>query len=306
MTPERSRDLESKVLFALEHPAARTDRGTLARLLGAPDPMRQVLDSWDGGERVLLGILLKGGGPTDASQLIVLGCRTPLGGEAFSRFLDEAERRVEPGDGEGYRALDVVLSPPLGCMGDLMKGRGYSDHYAYLSFVAEVPSTIEPDDPDWRDVDASNVDAAYACYSDAFLATGAPVASPEDSRAAMLGADPRPRVLLAEGNAAAVLRVAWRDEAARRGELRFVCRNLGLRGQRVGDRALSETFRVLRRMGASSVQLDVASTNRAALELYDRWGFRRVEQEDVLRIALPGIGSARDGKQARAASPSRP
>jgi ribosomal protein S18 acetylase RimI-like enzyme len=40
-------------------------------------------------------------------------------------------------------------------------------------------------------------------------------------------------------------------------------------------------------MGASSVQLAVASTNRPALNLYDRWGFRHVEQEEVLRIALP-------------------
>jgi ribosomal protein S18 acetylase RimI-like enzyme len=93
-------------------------------------------------------------------------------------------------------------------------------------------------------------------------------------------------VLLAEGETAAVLRVAWRDEAAGRAELRFVCRNARLRGQRVGDRALGETFRVARRMGATSVQLDVASTNRAGMALYDRWGFRRVEEEAVLRIAL--------------------
>lgn len=55
---------------------------------------------------------------------------------------------------------------------------------------------------------------------------------------------------------------------------------------------MAETFRVLRRMDASSVQLDVASTNRVALDLYDRWGFRRAEQEDVLRIALPGRAQA--------------
>jgi ribosomal protein S18 acetylase RimI-like enzyme len=100
-------------------------------------------------------------------------------------------------------------------------------------------------------------------------------------------------VLLAEGTAAATVRVLWRDEAARQAELRFLCRNPRFRGQRMGDRALSEAFRVLRRMGASAVQLDVASTNRAALALYDRWGFRRVEREEVHRIALPPSASSR-------------
>jgi GNAT superfamily N-acetyltransferase len=276
------------VRFALEHPGAHTDRGTLARLLGAPDAMRQVLDYWDGGERVLLAALRKGGGePADASQLLILGCRTPLDTGAFSGFLDEAEGRVEPGAGEGDRALELVLPPPLGCMRELLKRRGYSDAYAYLTLVAEVPLAVGACDDDWRDVDASNVDAAYACCREAFRSTSAPVASPEEGRAVLLGADPPPRVLLAEGTAAAAVRVLWRDEAARQAELRFLCRNPQFRGQRVGDRALSETFRVLRRMGASSVRLDVASTNRAALDLYDRWGFRRVEQEEVHRIALP-------------------
>ena len=276
------------MLFALGHPGACTDRGTLARLLGPPDAIRQVVDHWDGGERVLLAALRKGsGGSDDASQLLILGCRTPLDASAFSGFLDEAERRVEPGAGGGDRALELVLPPTLGCMRELLKRRGYSDVYAYLVLVAEVPLTVEPDDADWRDVDASNVEAAYACCREAFRATSAPVASPEEGRATLLGADPPPRVLLAEGAAAAAMRVLWRDEAARLAELRFLCRDPRFRGQRVGDRALSEAFRVLRRMGASSVQLDVASTNRAALALYDRWGFRRVEQEEVHRIALP-------------------
>jgi GNAT superfamily N-acetyltransferase len=288
MTPDGTQGLESKVLFALEHPGARTDRATLARLLGPPDAMRQVVDYRDGAERVLLAALRKGGGgPDDASQLLVLGCRTPLDPGAFSRFLDEAEGRVEPAASERQCALELVLPPPLACMRELLKRRGYSDAYAYLALVAEVPWTVESDDADWRDVDASNVDAAYACCREAFLASSAPVASPEEGRATLLGADPPPRVLLAEGTAAAAVRVLWRDEAARQAELRFLCRDPRFRGQRLGDRALSEAFRVLRCMGASSVQLDVASTNRAALALYERWGFRRVEQEEVHRIALP-------------------
>ncbi len=281
-------ELESKVLFALEHPTVRVDRGTLARLLGAPDAMRQVLDYRERGERVLLGVLRRaGGGPADASQLLILGCETPLDVGAFSGFLDEAEGRVEPGESEGGRAIELVLPPRLGGMRELLKRRGYSDVYTYLTLVAEVPLAVESGDAAWRDVDASNVDAAYACCRDAYLGTTAPIASPDEGRAVLLGADPRPRVLLAQGETAAVLRVLWRDEAARAAELRFVCRNPRFRGQRVGDRALSETFRVLRHMGASSVQLSVASTNRAAVDLYDRWGFRRVEQEEVFRIALP-------------------
>jgi ribosomal protein S18 acetylase RimI-like enzyme len=269
VTQNETQELESKVLFALEHPAARADRGTLARLLGAPDTMRQVLDYWDRGERALLAVLRKGGGgAANASQLLVLGCRTP-------------------GGSEGECALELVLPPPLGCMRELLKKRGYSDVYTYLTLVAEVPSTFESGDSEWRDVDATNLDAAYACIRDAFLANGEPIASPEEARAVLLDADPRPRMLFAEGEAAAVLRLVWLDEAARAAELRFVGRNPRFRGRRVGDRALSETFRVLRHMGASSVQLSVASTNRPALDLYDRWGFRRVEQEEVFRIALP-------------------
>jgi ribosomal protein S18 acetylase RimI-like enzyme len=288
VTQNETQELESKVLFALEHPAARADRGTLARLLGAPDTMRQVLDYWDRGERALLAVLRKGGGgAANASQLLVLGCRTPLDAGAFSGFLDEAEGRAKPGGSEGECALELVLPPPLGCMRELLKKRGYSDVYTYLTLVAEVPSTFESGDSEWRDVDATNLDAAYACIRDAFLANGEPVASPEEARAVLLDADPRPRMLFAEGEAAAVLRLVWLDEAARAAELRFVGRNPRFRGRRVGDRALSETFRVLRHMGASSVQLSVASTNRPALDLYDRWGFRRVEQEEVFRIALP-------------------
>ena len=295
MTQNGAQELESKVLFALEHPAVRADRGTLARLLGAPDTMRQVLDYWHGGERVLLAVLRKGGGgPADASQLLMLGCRAPLDVGAFSGFLDEAEGRVEPGGSEGHRALALVLPAPLGCMRELLKERGYSHAYTYFTLVAEVPLTLESGDTEWRDVDASNVDAAYACHRDAFLATGEPVASPEEARAVLLGADPRPRVLFVQGEAAAVVRVVWLDEAARAVELRFVCRNPRFRGQRVGDRALSETFRVSRHMGASSVQLAVASTNRPALNLYDRWGFRHVEQEEVFRIALPAPNGGDD------------
>jgi ribosomal protein S18 acetylase RimI-like enzyme len=286
----RELELESKVRFALEHPAVRTDRATLARLLGAPDAMRQVLDYRDGSERALLAILRKGGrGPGDASQLLILACRTPLEEGTFSGFLDEAEGRIERGDREGDRAIELVLPPLLGGMRGLLKRRGYSNVYTYLTLVAEAPSTLEPGDPEWRDVDASNVDAAYACHRDAFLATGEPVSSPEEARAVLLGADPRPRILFAEGEAAAVLRVAGLDEATRAAELRFVCRSPRLRGQRVGDRALREAFRVVRGMGASSLKLTVASTNRPALDLYDRWGFRRVEQEEVFRVALPAM-----------------
>jgi ribosomal protein S18 acetylase RimI-like enzyme len=290
VTQEGTQELESKVLFALEHPASRETRETLARLLGTPDPTRQVLDYRDGGARALLAVLVEGGQePADASLLVILGCRSPLDAGTFSGFLDEAEGRVHAG-GEGNRALELVLPPRIASMRELLKKRGYSDVYAYLTLVAEVPSTQESGDDGWRDVDASNVDAAYACYRDAFLATSTPVSSPEEGRAVLLAADPRPRVLLAEGEAAAVLRVAWLDEASHAAELRFVCRTPRYRGQRLGDRALSETFRVARRMGASSVQLSVASTNRPARDLYDRWGFRHVEQEEVFRIVPPCPG----------------
>jgi ribosomal protein S18 acetylase RimI-like enzyme len=169
----------------------------------------------------------------------------------------------------------------------MLKMRGYSQAYAYLTLVADLPPALESPDSDWSDVDASSVDAAYACWRDAFLETTSPMTSPEDGRAILLGADPRPRVLYAGRDVAAVLRVLWLDEAARAGELRFIGRNPIFRGQRLGDRALSEAFRVLHRMGARSVQLDVASNNRAALALYDRWKFRRTGQEEVFRIALP-------------------
>jgi ribosomal protein S18 acetylase RimI-like enzyme len=290
VTQSIEQELESKVRFALEHPAVRADRETLARLLGAPDEKRQIIDSWRGGERVVLAILREGdGGAAGASQLLILGCRTPPDVAAFSAFLDEAEGRVEPGDREGGRALDVVLPPPLGCLRELLKTRGYSNVDTYFTLVAEVPSALESIDDAWRDVDASNVDAAVACHRDAFLEAGEHVASPEEARAVLLQVvEPalRPRVLFAEGVVAAVLRGVWLDEALGAMELRFLCRNPRFRGQRLGDRALAEAFRVTRRMGAWSVQLSVASTNRSALELYDRWGFRRVDQEEVLRVVL--------------------
>jgi ribosomal protein S18 acetylase RimI-like enzyme len=311
-SPNAAQDLESKVLFALEHPMAQADRGTLVRLLGAPDAIRQVLDYWHGGERVLLGALIRsGGGSSVASQLLILGGRTPLAASAFSGFLDEAEGRItaeDPGTcvvlhgelegspaaplehdqcGQSNRALELSLPPTLAALREVLEKRGYSNAYTYLTLLAEVPPTLEPDDPEWRDVDTSNVDAAYACCRDAFAETSAPVTSPEDGHAILLGADPRPRVLFAEGEVGAVLRVVCLDEAAHTAELRFVCRNPRFRGRRLGDRALSEAFRLLRRVGASSVELAVASTNRAALNLYDRWGFRRVGQEEVFRIAFP-------------------
>jgi ribosomal protein S18 acetylase RimI-like enzyme len=286
-TPNATQELESKVRFALEYPMARADRGTLVRLLGAPDAMRQVLDYWHAGERVLLAALIRGGGGSGGAwQLLILGGRTPLAAGAFSGFLDEAEGRITP-DGQADRALELSLPPPLGAMREMLEKRGYSNAYTYLTLFADVQPTLEPDDPEWRDVDASNVDVAYACCRDAFLETSAPVSSPEDGRAILLGADPRPRVLLAEGEVAAVLRVVCLNEPARTAELRFICRNPRFRGQRLGDRALSEAFRLLRRVGALSVELAVASTNRAALNLYDRWGFRRVGQEEVFRIAFP-------------------
>jgi ribosomal protein S18 acetylase RimI-like enzyme len=291
--PDEPQDLESfeplrsRLHFALDHAAAPMERGTLARLLGEPDPMRRVLDHGVGGRRVLLAVRVEGGrGPADAAHLVILGCRTPLDAGVFSAFLDEAEAPIEPGRSEGGRALELVLPPALGGMTELLRKRGYAHVYTYLTLVAETPWPPESGDGDWRDVDASNVDAAYACHRDAFLATSAPVASPEEARAVLLGADPRPRVLFVEGQAAAVVRAAWLDEESRAGELRFVCRSPRLRGRRLGDRAMSETFRILRRMGASSVRLSVASTNRAAVDLYDRWGFRSVEsdREEVFRI----------------------
>jgi ribosomal protein S18 acetylase RimI-like enzyme len=290
VTRDVPQDLESKVLFALEHPATHMDRATLVRALGSPDPMRQVVDYRQGGERVLLAALVKGGrGPADPSLLVILGCRTPLDGDAFTRFLDEAESR-EALESEQGRPLEIALPPSLGHTRDHLVNRGYSAVYAYLTLAVEVPPVLASEDAPWRDVDPSNVDAAYACYRDAFLATSDPVASPEEGRAVLLGSNPRPRVLLADAEAVAVVRVGWHDEALRAGELRFVARSPRFRGQRLGDRAMSETFRVARRMGASSLQLSVASTNRAARELYDRWGFRLVEQEEVFRTDRAALG----------------
>src|SRR6202034_3109521 len=122
-----------------------------------------------------------------------------------------------PEDRERDRILEIALPPSLGYTRELLEKRGYSLAHAYLTLAAEVSLTLETDDAEWRDVDASNVDAAYACYRDAFLATSDPIASPEEGRAVLLGADPRARLLLSEGEAAAVVRVAWHDEAARAG-----------------------------------------------------------------------------------------
>ena len=160
----------------------------------------------------LLATLVRGGrGADDTSYLLVLGCRSPLDAGALSAFLDEAEARVRPEEGEGDRALEIVLPPPIAWMRALLKERGYADVYSYLTLVADVPAAVAADDDFGADVDASNVDATYACYRDAFLESSAPVSSPEEFRAALLGANPRPRVLFAEGEAAALLRVAWRD-----------------------------------------------------------------------------------------------
>src|SRR5258708_22576347 len=105
MTQNGTQELESRVQFALQHPVSHTERGTLAQLLAA-DSMRQVLDYWDAGERVLLAVLREGGrGPADASQLLFLGCLAALDAGAFSGFLDEAERRVEAAGAEKGRAL---------------------------------------------------------------------------------------------------------------------------------------------------------------------------------------------------------
>jgi hypothetical protein len=82
-----SQEMESKVQFVLEHPVAHADRGTLARPLGAPDTKRQVLDHWDAGERVVVAVLIRGnGGASDASQLLILGCRTSVDAGALSEL----------------------------------------------------------------------------------------------------------------------------------------------------------------------------------------------------------------------------
>ncbi len=166
MTQNAAHELESKVLFALQHPVSQTERGTLAQLLAA-DSMRQVLDYWDAGERVLLAVLREGGGgPAGASQLLFLGCLAALDAGAFSGFLNEAERRVKSEGAEGGRALELVLPAPLACMRTLLTSRGYSHVYTYLTLVAEVGLTRESSDAEWRDVDVSNLDAALSrCVS---------------------------------------------------------------------------------------------------------------------------------------------
>ena len=50
------------------------------------------------------------------------------------------------------------------------------------------------------------------------------------------------------------------------------------RGERLGERLLAEALRCLRALGASRYALSVAAENRAALTLYERFGF------EVLRV----------------------
>jgi ribosomal protein S18 acetylase RimI-like enzyme len=277
--PAVLRDRAALLAFARRHPAGTLDDATLAWLFETADD-RCVLDVLGRGERAIVGVVLDGCANGDgASELVVAGCAPEAPPAAFATLLAEAER-VTRASG---RALDVSPPRALGALHEALEGRGYRVAFSNLVLRARVDAPGDRDDA-FRDVDDAWVPAAHACFAAAFArVAGAQIPSRGEFRAIVLGSPVPVRALVQDGAVAALARVVWKDEAAGVGEIRFLCRDPRHRGRGLGRRALDEALRVLARMGAREAHLEVASTNREALALYEGRGFALLERRDVFR-----------------------
>jgi ribosomal protein S18 acetylase RimI-like enzyme len=134
------------------------------------------------------------------------------------------------------------------------------------------------------------VDAAHALLRAAFAAvpgTGIPALDAFRARALAAPRGTR-RVLLADGRVAAYLALSPPAPGDATGSIDVAARDPRWRGRGIGDRILGEAVRQLAAAGARQATLEVVAVNRAALRLYERYGFTVASRRRVLSRALQG------------------
>jgi ribosomal protein S18 acetylase RimI-like enzyme len=110
---------------------------------------------------------------------------------------------------------------------------------------------------------------------------GAPDVIPmsvEDLRERLDSASPKPRLLFDGAELVGLCRTTA-PAADGVGRIPMIARDPSRRGARLGDVLLVEAKRVLAAAGATRFELEVATQNRSALDLYERHGFEVVSKE---------------------------
>lgn len=197
---------------------------------------------------------------------------------------DEILRQAEGITAEGpRRTLEMALLPELASWRPTLEARGY--HHAYtlqhmFRGVEEAPAIVAP----WVDADAGNVDDYHRVVQEAFSTVpGAMISSREDFTKAVLANVPPPRLIVEDGRVVAFVRV---EKLGGIVEIASLGRDPAWRGKRLGDTILAEAIRLARTLAPTELRLTVATVNTRALELYERWGFRRGPEILVWRRAV--------------------
>jgi ribosomal protein S18 acetylase RimI-like enzyme len=258
--------MDTALDLARSYPTTHLDEATLRRLACTQNAAVHLLDG--------LAALQIG---EESSELIVMGCGPEVPDIVFATMLANAELRA--------RSIDFVLEGSLVRYQGVVESRGYARVLTHVTMSRELGSFMF-DGAAWRDFDVSNAQSAYDCYRAAFSGAHGVLLPFEEFQAVLLNAQRRPRVLLCGGDVVAMARVVWRCEATTTGEIRFVCRHPSWRGEGLGKIAVTEALRVLAEMGATTVELDVASSNEVAKALYANMGFQAIRTADVYRLCV--------------------
>jgi ribosomal protein S18 acetylase RimI-like enzyme len=235
-----------------------------------------------------------------ATHLAILGIRgQQLPPAGFQLLFEQAEEVTRQGP---RGSLDITLMPERTSWEQPLRARGYEP--AYMQYGMECPGDAplpplrKPLPEGWRWMDAEDDQLAdyHRVVSEAFSTVpGAFVPPLEEMVEAVKRAARRPRVLV-EGQrvrAFATVRVHERPEGTV-GEVRTLGQEPILRGAGLGEHALQQALALLRQAAPIvKFALEVAARNEAALELYQRHGFRIVQSMPVFRRRLPRQGGRR-------------
>lgn len=283
--------LEPVLDFVRAHPLVPHDGALLRSLLTTlPRSPAHVLDLHLRERRVLVACVLDT--MTNASNsavLEILGlCDGPQAAELLAFTVAAAERLVRAGP---VPRLEVSLPGPLARHTPLLQQRGYRIAHCHYHMIRDGADPAEPPPPlasGWRFADAGLADlpAYHALLVAAFAdIPGAQISDFAGFRAMFEQTPRRPRLLFHGDRLIGFVKTTV-DPDGVTGLVNTIGRDPALRGQRLGDLLLWEAARVLARDGARRLRLEVSTSNRSALDLYLRHGFRVAVEEPTYQRNL--------------------
>jgi ribosomal protein S18 acetylase RimI-like enzyme len=288
-------DLADAMAFIVDHACSGIDlvdaRRILTTLVRGSDAVIDLHDKH--GRLALAAVVDTCANVDDSADLAILALG---GGELAESGVRTLLECAEAATRRGPRsALDVALAPERADWKQLLVKRGYEPAYALFRMECAGDASLLnfgkplPKGWHWVEVGDDQIRNYHRVVSQAFSdVPGAFVPSLAEMTTALKNAPWRPSVLMGAGGVRAfvTVRVHERSDGAA-GEVKTIGRDPALRGTGLGEHALRHAIDLIRRAAPVGIfELEVAARNTAALDLYQRRGFRVVQTIPVFRRQL--------------------